>query len=113
MERRTTRVDRLETPLTERITVSAIFVSKPPFLSSDMRIWLNGIYTSAVPLLIVYGIQTHSTAPLWAALAGAVLAPTQATSALVSQRATGLVELPKRGRRSKKTAPVVEPREAP
>lgn len=86
--------------------MSSIFVAKPPFLSSDMRIWLNGVYTSAVPLLIVYGIQTHSTAPLWAAVVGAVLAPSQATSALVSQRATGLVELPKR--RRKRAAPPIE-----
>lgn len=88
--------------------MSSIFVSKPPFLSSDMRIWLNGIYTSAIPLLIVYGIQTNSHAPLWAALVGAVLAPTQATSALVSQRSTGLVELPKNSRRKRPT-----PAEAP
>lgn len=86
--------------------MSSIFVSKPPFLSSDMRIWLNGVYMSAVPLLIVYGVQTHSTAPLWAALVGSLLAPSQANSALMSQRATGMVELPKSGR--KKTAKSTE-----
>lgn len=88
--------------------MSTIFVSKPPFLSADMRIWLNGVYMSAVPLLIAYGIQTHSTAPLWAAVVGSLLAPSQANSALMSQRATGLVELPKRTRRKRTTTPTAE-----
>ncbi|OYO16296.1 hypothetical protein CGZ94_04975 [Enemella evansiae] len=44
-------------------------------LTPAARRWLYGIALAALPLLIVYGILTETTAPLWGALAGAILVP--------------------------------------
>lgn len=48
-------------PLTELI---------PP----PVRSWLYGIATAIIPLLSAYGIISEQNAPLWVALAGAILA---------------------------------------
>lgn len=48
------------------------------WLTPDVRRWLYGIITAAVPLLVVYGIIEAATAPLWLALAASVLATTTA-----------------------------------
>lgn len=39
------------------------------------RRYVYGIALAAVPLLIVYGLITAEVAPLWVAMAGAVLVP--------------------------------------
>lgn len=39
-----------------------------------VRSWLYGIATALIPLLSTYGIISEQTAPLWIALAGAILA---------------------------------------
>lgn len=39
-----------------------------------VRSWLYGIATAIIPLLSAYGIISDQTAPLWIALAGAILA---------------------------------------
>lgn len=54
-----------ETPETETITE----LIPPP-----IRSWLYGIATALIPLLSTYGVISDQTAPLWIALAGAVLA---------------------------------------
>lgn len=43
------------------------------WLTPQVRKWVYGIITAAVPLLVVYGIIEASTAPLWLALAASVL----------------------------------------
>lgn len=54
-----------ETPETETITE----LIPPP-----VRSWLYGIVTALIPLLSAYGVISDQTAPLWIALAGAILA---------------------------------------
>lgn len=54
-----------ESPETESITE----LIPPP-----VRSWLYGIATALIPLLSAYGVISDQTAPLWIALAGAVLA---------------------------------------
>ena len=50
-----------------------------PWLTAPRRRWLYGILTAANPLLIVSGIASESTAPLWVALAvAAAHTPTSA-----------------------------------
>lgn len=39
-----------------------------------VRSWLYAIVTALIPLLSAYGIISEQTAPLWIALAGAILA---------------------------------------
>lgn len=39
-----------------------------------IRTWLYGIATAIIPLLSAYGIISEQNAPLWVALAGAILA---------------------------------------
>lgn len=39
-----------------------------------VRSWLYGIATALIPLLTAYGVISDQTAPLWIALAGAILA---------------------------------------
>ncbi len=43
------------------------------WLTPQVRAWLYRIATALVPLLIAYGALSESTAPLWIALAGAIL----------------------------------------
>lgn len=43
------------------------------WLTPAVRGWLYTVLTAAIPLLIVYGIIEDTHAPLWVALAGAVL----------------------------------------
>ena len=40
----------------------------------SVRSWLYGIATALIPLLSAYGVVSDQTAPLWIALAGAILA---------------------------------------
>ena len=54
-----------ETPETETLTE----LIPPP-----VRSWLYGIATALIPLLSTYGFISDQTAPLWIALAGAILA---------------------------------------
>lgn len=54
-----------ETPETQNLTE----LIPPP-----VRSWLYGIATALIPLLSAYGVIRDQTAPLWIALAGAVLA---------------------------------------
>lgn len=42
-------------------------------LTPKTRAWLYRIATATIPLLIAYGALSESTAPLWIALAGAIL----------------------------------------
>lgn len=48
------------------------------FRSRDGRKHLYLVCLAAVPLLVAYGIITADTAPLWIALAGAIIAPSVA-----------------------------------
>ena len=43
-----------------------------------IRTWLYGIATAIIPLLSAYGIISEQNAPLWIALAGALLATSTA-----------------------------------
>ena len=43
------------------------------WLTPQVRRWVYGIITAAVPLLVVYGIIEAATAPLWLALAASIL----------------------------------------
>lgn len=47
-------------------------------IPAEVRTWLYGIITAAIPLLTAYGLISSETAPLWLALAGALLATTTA-----------------------------------
>lgn len=47
---------------------------KTDFIPAEIRSWLYGIATAAIPLLSAYGIISEQTTPLWIALAGAILA---------------------------------------
>lgn len=58
-----------ETPETETLTE----LIPPP-----VRSWLYGIATAIIPLLSAYGVISDQTAPLWIALAGAILATSTA-----------------------------------
>jgi hypothetical protein len=51
-----------------------------------VRQWLYAVLLAGVPLLIVYGIVSADTAPLWIALGGAILGHGTATVALAKQR---------------------------
>lgn len=44
----------------------------------SVRSWLYGIATAIIPLLSAYGIISEQNAPLWIALAGALLATSTA-----------------------------------
>lgn len=43
-------------------------------IPASVRTWIYGIVTAAIPLLSAYGIISEHTAPLWVALAAAILA---------------------------------------
>lgn len=43
------------------------------WLTPQIRAWLYRVATATIPLLIAYGTLSESTAPLWIALAGAIL----------------------------------------
>lgn len=43
------------------------------WLTPQVRRWLYGILTAAVPLLVVYGILEADAAPLWVSLAASIL----------------------------------------
>lgn len=51
-----------------------------PWLTAPRRRWLYGVITAAQPLLAVIGITTESTAPLWVAVALAVVGTGTATA---------------------------------
>lgn len=44
------------------------------FIPAAVRSWLYGIATALIPLLSAYGLISEQSAPLWIALAGAILA---------------------------------------
>ncbi len=48
------------------------------FIPAPVRTWIYGIITAAIPLLTAYGVLSAETAPLWLALAGALLATSTA-----------------------------------
>lgn len=48
------------------------------FIPAPVRTWIYGIITAAIPLLTAYGLIAADTAPLWLALAGALLATSTA-----------------------------------
>ena len=68
--------------------------------SSDIRLYLYGLFTAALPLLVFYGVVTKDSLPLWIALGGAVFSQGGAAVALMHQRRTGQVD-PKRVPRRK------------
>jgi hypothetical protein len=70
----------------------------PPFLNSDVRVYLYGILTAALPLLVAYGIIGKNDLPLWIALSAAIVGQATPAAALIAQRRTGQVE-PKRARK--------------
>lgn len=41
--------------------------------SPAVRLWMYGVVTAGVPLLISYGVVSQQVAPLWIALAASVL----------------------------------------
>lgn len=43
------------------------------WLTPKVRVWMYGVLTCAVPLLIAYGVLDEQTAALWVALGSAVL----------------------------------------
>lgn len=45
------------------------------YLPATARKWLYGVLLAAVPILIIYGVLDSEAAPLWVALAGAILGP--------------------------------------
>ncbi|EFM46477.1 phage holin [Mobiluncus mulieris] len=47
-------------------------------IPAPVRTWIYGIITAAIPLLTAYGLISSETAPLWLALAGALLATSTA-----------------------------------
>lgn len=49
-------------------------LGKRELIPQNIRAWLYRVALAVVPLLIVYGVLDESSAPLWAALVGAVLA---------------------------------------
>lgn len=51
-------------------------------LNRDTRKWIYGVLLAAVPILVAYGAIEEATAPLWIALAGAIVAPTMALANL-------------------------------
>lgn len=51
---------------------------KTDLIPAPVRSWLYAIATALIPLLSAYGIISEQTAPLWIALAGAVLATSTA-----------------------------------
>lgn len=52
------------------------------YLTREVRKWIYGIALAVVPLLVALGIVKSADAPLWIALAGAVIAPTLALANL-------------------------------
>ena len=52
------------------------------WLTRDRRKWIYGICLAVVPLLVLYGVIDESSAPLWIALAGAIIAPSLALANL-------------------------------
>jgi hypothetical protein len=49
------------------------------------RKWLYEVSLAGIPLLVGYGIVSESVAPLWVAVAGAVLAPAVALGHLTPE----------------------------
>lgn len=43
------------------------------YMTRRNRLWLYTITTAAIPLLVVYGVVSADTAPLWLTLAAAIL----------------------------------------
>lgn len=47
-------------------------------IPAQIRTWLYGMITAAIPLLSAYGIISEQVAPLWVALGAALLGTTTA-----------------------------------
>jgi hypothetical protein len=56
------------------------------WLTRDRRKWIYGICLAIVPLLVLYGVIDESSAPLWIALAGAIIAPSLALANLAPDK---------------------------
>lgn len=96
MERRTTRLDRLETPLKEDPLMNAF---NPRLWPAEKRQWVYRSGLAAIALLLGYQIISPEHAPLWADLLANILGFTGATAAaatadrtLKHQRADGTVQ---------------------
>lgn len=61
-------------------------------ISLTTRRWIYGVATAVIPLLIAYGVLDKATAPLWVALAGAIIVPGMAVAATVPATATAVVD---------------------
>lgn len=48
------------------------------YLTPQVRTWIYSVLLAAIPLLIVYGVLDEQTAPLWIALAAAILGQSMA-----------------------------------
>ena len=53
-----------------------------PTIPRETRKWIYIVVLAIIPLLVVRGLVTASEAPLWVALAGAILAPALALNNL-------------------------------
>ena len=51
-------------------------------MSREGRKYIYIVSLAAIPLLVFYGVISEDAAPLWIALAGAVIAPVKALSHL-------------------------------
>jgi hypothetical protein len=49
-----------------------------PYIPAHIRRYIYAVALAAIPLLVAFGIIEDSQAPLWVALAGAVIAPSLA-----------------------------------
>lgn len=61
-------------------------------MNAQLRQYLYGIITVAVPILVVYGIVKAEDVPMWIALAAAVLGTGTATVAVTKQRRDGTLD---------------------
>lgn len=52
------------------------------------RAWIYRVTTAAMPLLIVYGVVTDETAPLWVGMAAAILGTGTAAAHTPARRGT-------------------------
>lgn len=60
----------------------------------QVRQWLYGVMTVAVPILISIGVIDANQAALWLALGAAVLGTGTATVAVAAQRKSGVLPAP-------------------
>lgn len=54
------------------------------WLTPKVRSWLYGIILAVIPILGIYGYVDHTTAPLWVALAAAILGMSTAVAHMPS-----------------------------